>query len=389
MAEQLFLVDEKVMSGTEVDAEQEQGINDILENYDTDEVEQAIDELVKKYYAIPAIDKDDAGIWRIAAYEDSGRAGEALSAEESKAADKKLAELELANAKKTDRAGISCPESLGGPSTADKPSTEKEMTAAEAVRYLVKEGLVSIDNESLRSKFTGLDKINSRYVKGVGFFEDHTKTMAYKNRIADLNCDSDCELPSSVLIPHVEAFMDVHINDQKYTLAYQTSADTLLDPYSLQPNVVIATEKLTSDFNKLNEDINKLCTQKGITVRANIFAESLVTALEHYAGENVESIIKDVVSENAFVPEQANEHHGIYRGQILTGFSDERIYTNKDINKPERTVVHSREAFSLSHEELANTVGSKIDITYREGKGKMVGIKEKTVSKDIESEREI
>jgi hypothetical protein len=52
-------------------------------------------------------------------------------------------------------------------------------------------------------------------------------------------------------------------------------------------------------------------------------------------------------------------------------------------------VVHSREAFSLSHEELANTVGSKIDITYREGKGKMVGIKEKTVSKDIESEREI
>jgi hypothetical protein len=126
--------------------------------------------------------------------------------------------------------------------------------------------------------------------------------------------------------------MDVHINDQKYTLAYQTSADTLLDPYSLQPNVVIATEKLTSDFNKLNEDINKLCTQKGITVRANIFAESLVTALEHYAGENVESIIKDVVSETAFVPEQANEHHGIYRGQILTGFSDERIYTNKDIN---------------------------------------------------------
>lgn len=92
--EQLFLVDEVVMSGTEVDAALERAKQEIRDAYagDDSRIEQEMAEL-EKYQdsACSAIDKDADGVWRIAAYEDRG--GEALDSKQSMAADKKVAEL--------------------------------------------------------------------------------------------------------------------------------------------------------------------------------------------------------------------------------------------------------------------------------------------------------
>jgi hypothetical protein len=274
---------------------------------------------------------------------------------------------------------------------------DKEMVAGEAVSCLVEAGLITVNDESWRSKDCGLYKINTLHVDRSSQ-DPHDYTMLNRNKIADLNYDSDNELPFAVLIPHVETYVDVKINDKKYTLAYETSANSsFIKPYSLQPDCVRATQRLSPDYDILCKEIGRLCTEEGIKIKpdnvykasgssADLFGPTLVAELEWYCGEKGTDMLNEAVNKLAFIPEQANDHHGIYRGQILTGFSEDKVYTNKDITKPEGTVVHPREAFVLNHTELANTVGSKVDVTYTEGKAKIVGIKEKTVVKTTERE---
>ncbi|MBU2854821.1 hypothetical protein [Acidithiobacillus ferriphilus] len=260
--------------------------------------------------------------------------------------------------------------------TLAKPSTEKEMTAKDAAQLLFNKGLIQVDTDSLGLVENGTQYINADIVEAerdLGFTDD-LKVPAMGTGV---NADF------VLMVPSADIAVDIKVQDNpSQVLVYQWDVPDNV----AYPNVYPATREANeSGYDKLCGQIEQLCVDEGIQITDGDERDILCEIEAKYKGGAQFLAHGCLVNDNqtmALEPDKANDHHGIYKGQVLTGFSDTKVYTNKNIEFPINTVAHPRDAFDLDDDELAEKVGKNVDITYRDGQAKMVDTKEKTVGKE-------
>ena len=252
----------------------------------------------------------------------------------------------------------------------------EQLTAKEAAQYLFNKGLIQVDTDSLGLVECGTHYINADIVEAE----------------RDLSFTDDLKVPAMgtgvnayfvLMVPSADIVVDIKVQDNpSQVLVYKWDVPDNV----AYPNVYPATREANeSGYDKLCDQIEQLCSDEGIQIMDGDERDILCEIEAKYKGEAQFLAHASLVNDNqtmALEPDKANDHHGIYKGHVLTGFSDTKIYTNKDILSPINTVTHPRDAFDLDDDELAGKLGKKVDIAYKDGQAKMVETKEKTVGKD-------
>ena len=259
--------------------------------------------------------------------------------------------------------------------------TEKEMTVVEAAQYLLNKGSIIVDHSSTEfqvysSKYIDVDALDlpSEEIEGL--------------KIPAMGTGHGGDF--GVVVPVADISIDVYVQDDP---SHKVFSDHIVYQWDnspdLKPDVYPATrEGNEAGYTNMCNKISNVCANQGIRITdgdEKDIVHSIEAAYSPMAQGCLDKYIDDIDNYQilAYGPNKANEHHGIYKGQVLTGYTDNNVYTNKN---PEQqltaTVVHPRDAFDLNDDELAGKVGEKVDIAYKDGQAKMVDTKEKTISKD-------
>lgn len=243
-------------------------------------------------------------------------------------------------------------------------------TAVEVAKYLSESGKLEIPTLH-DTKDWALHFINANDI-------DKPKRYIDNNKIPAIGTGIDADFV--VVVPTANITKDISVKgNPSQMLVYTWDASS-----NLEANLYGATREANSaGYGKLCSELKTLCAEEGIQI-VDGDETDLLAAIEADHVSVPQHVLDRQLSKCGpitYEVDKANDHHGIYNGQTLTGYTDTKVYTNKDVSIPTATVVHPREAFALDDAELAEKVGNKVDITYKEGKAKLVETKEKDVNK--------